>query len=40
MQSVLHAGWNVRTPPPAAGQLVGPRHMTAVVFQTHAGDNC
>ena len=27
MQSVLHAGWNVRTPPPAAGQLVDPIHQ-------------
>jgi len=27
MQSVLQAGWNVRTPPPAAGQLVAPKHQ-------------
>ena len=27
MQSVLHAGWNVRTPLYAAGQLVAPQHQ-------------
>ena len=27
MQSILHAGWNVRMPLPAIGQLVAPQHQ-------------